>query len=412
MADDDESTPAKAPPASPSTKAPTPAKEPTPKKAAGGAKAKAKAKGKSKAAPKPKAKTSCPKKPAAHVKQTVLKKPTAAPSALKDKAKTEQEHKPKAGGGPMKRPGMAPKSKAAVKPSCFAGLKDEEENEKHESGEQPEEENMEEDPLVEPADFDMEDETKNRSKNNKFLKLLKSGSLPDWLADEWDKTKKMSAGRREKQREIVNNAMEHTQDGRLILNVDKPLFQSMKETWVKTASIEREKSLPKLLLMGKFNMGEKQFEEALREGQIYEVRTKSGALQYAWGSGEHSTERGKSTKDRAEERNEGTKKEFQEFKANAKNWKIGLFQATADSKALASTSSKEAHGEVLALECGLTDKQWSQAQGQLSLAMQAFEKVISAAKKKLQQIGCDNKEDALWLSLWLGLQSGVGIAHN
>ena len=243
MADQEAQSPGKAPPSSPRAATPakeTPAKEATPKKASVGAKAKAK--GKSKAAAKPKAKASCPKKPAAHVKQPSMKKPVAAPSAL---AKTSQESKPKAGGAPLKRPAVAPKAKA-VKP-WFTGLEEEEEQEQDESTEQPEEEKMEEDPEIEVSDFDM-DQTKDRSKNNKFLKLLRGGSLPQWLVDEWNKTKTMTAGRRERQRQIVNNAMEH-KAGHLVLNVDKPAFQSMKETWTKTASKEKELCHPLPVLL-------------------------------------------------------------------------------------------------------------------------------------------------------------------
>ena len=68
---------------------------------------------------------------------------------------------------------------------------------------------------------------KDRSKDYKFKAMYKSGQLPTWLAEEWEKASAMKSGRQERQREIVNNAIDRKADGRLLMNTDKPMFAEL-----------------------------------------------------------------------------------------------------------------------------------------------------------------------------------------
>ena len=339
-------------------------------------------------------------KPKAQVKgKTVMKKPTTKVMKVlkKPSQKTEKPQDTK------------PEKKQKKWSEGLEKTEEKKEENTEESTEGPEEEVATCDEVVDPnTNFSMPQETdqkKDRSKNAKFKKMLASGALPEWLEEEWEKSKKLKTGKTERQRMLVNQSIDHAQ-GKLVLNTDKAVFHEMKKSWTTTASVEKEKTLPKLLLMGKFSMTEAMFDKALACGDIHEVRTKSCSLQYAWSTAEQSVTKGKSQEVEASESKDGTKKDKEWFENAAKNWKIGLFQKTGNqhSEDQEKTSSSS---HCLALEDVLTDKQWNQAQQQLSLAMAAFDKVITGAKKKLQQIGPDNKEDNLYEPLNLGLQEGA-----
>ena len=102
--------------------------------------------------------------------------------------------------------------------------------------EQPEEEERTDDEelvMEEPAEPEVNQETMDRCKKAKFLKLLDDGSLPEWLEEEWQKACKLKTGKRAKQREIVNSAIDRSGvDSKLVLNVNKPIFQNM-QVWKK-----------------------------------------------------------------------------------------------------------------------------------------------------------------------------------
>ena len=105
----------------------------------------------------------------------------------------------------------------------------------HQEGERGEEEELDDDPCMDEA-FGMADKehknlpggkSKDRSKDFKFKALYKSNQLPTWLAEEWEKASMMKSGRQERQREIVNNAIDRKADGRLLMNTDKPMFAEL-----------------------------------------------------------------------------------------------------------------------------------------------------------------------------------------
>lgn len=331
---------------------------------------------------------------------------------MKSKPAPNQPKEPKQ--TPLKRPSAAeglepkPKSKAGAKTPASvwsSGLTKEEEEENH--AEEHEEEQLTCDETMDPATFEVPEPTeawqddteqgdkKNRSKNKKFLQMLAHNQVPEWLREQWQASEKMGPGRVAKQREIVNNALDLV-NGKLQLNVNKPMFTEMKSSWESQRSLEKEKSLPKLLLMGKFGMNEDTFQQALADDQIREVVLRNGAVQYAWGSAEHAREKGKSSSSSAKDEVEGNVRDKKLFEAGLKNWKIGLFKGLSRQAVGAGSSAQ------LALEDGLSEKQWTQAQQQLNLAMSAFDRVVVAAKKKLQTIGVDNRSDDLWGTLSLG----------
>ena len=94
-----------------------------------------------------------------------------------------------------------------------------------------EEEVIEEDPVENPfQEYESEDSkcTKDRSKNAKFLKMF--NSLPAYIKEAWENTKKLKTVRTEAQRVIVNEAIDRNPvTGKLVLNTEKQMFQEMKD---------------------------------------------------------------------------------------------------------------------------------------------------------------------------------------
>ena len=72
--------------------------------------------------------------------------------------------------------------------------------------------------------FECDEAKKDRSKDNKFKALLSEGSLPDYVAQAWKKTLSMKKGRTEEQRKIVNQVLDRTKDGKLMVLIPKFFF--------------------------------------------------------------------------------------------------------------------------------------------------------------------------------------------
>ena len=72
--------------------------------------------------------------------------------------------------------------------------------------------------------------------------------MPQWLADEYRRLMALKVGKRDKIRDLINQAFDH-KGGKLILSTDKPYFHNIQRTYKETKSKEAEKSLPKRLLM-------------------------------------------------------------------------------------------------------------------------------------------------------------------
>ena len=172
------------------------------------------------------------KKPASKKpsKATAVKsKPMPAVAKTKAKAKSAPKKGKECKDKDEKKPKAAPKKKPAASSStAFKCLFSSDADDVQEG----EEEEKEMDPDVH-DDFEMdggqEDETKDRCKNNKFLKMLKANQLPEFLVAEWQRVKGLKVGRLEAQRAIVNAAIDRGADGRLCLNVEKRMFADMKD---------------------------------------------------------------------------------------------------------------------------------------------------------------------------------------
>ena len=352
------------------------------------------------------------KKPAAKAKDVakVLKRPASSKAAAKPTPKPRSVMK-----SVLKRPASSNSANQTTQqkggklaPSTWAtGLmkKTEEKTEETEEGKADEEGCEEEtktvDECVEPDKFDMDDgATLNRSKNNKFIKLLESGQLPQWLSDEYHKISKLKTGKRDKMRDLINQALDH-KGGKLILSTDKPCFQTLRKTFEETKSQEIEKTLPKRLLMGKFNLSEEDFDLAVQEGDLVEVKNKKGRTQYMWDSSTHMNSQGKMQESGVGSEKQISKKQKESLEFAQQSWSIGLFVPTGDS----SGSGGQSGGPQLAIkdkQKPLSSDQWLQAAGQLKPAIDAFEVQSQKGLKCLNNIG-HNKEDALYAKLWLGL---------
>ncbi|CAJ1350817.1 unnamed protein product [Effrenium voratum] len=183
---------------------------------------------------------------------------------------------------------------------------------------------------------------------------------------------------------LVNAAFDH-KNGRLILNVDKPIFRDVQKTYQKTEASDKSKSLTKLLFKKKWNLTEEEFAQGLADKEFYEVTDAAGKLKYGWDVSEHSTTRGKEGSSAVEAIHEGNRQDAKFFMQLAGDWKIGLFSKSSSSKSgmlALHDSDKEINPE-----------QWKQAQKQLNLGMAACERLHQSAKKLLQVIGVDAKED-------------------
>ena len=265
--------------------------------------------------------------------------------------------------------------------------------------EEEEEEVLEEDPVDEkefalPKKETETKETKDRSKNNK--KLLESKQLPSWLVEAWNATMKMGPGKLERQRSIVNEAFDHS-EGKLVLNTSKPLFEEMRQTYTKTESKSSQRSLPKTLFMGQFNLSEALFEAGLQNGDFQEVVDKSGKKKYAWVEDEHVETKGKSATSMQKDSRDGKAEDKALFQKSARDWRIGLFEETGSRPAPSSSG-------LLSLEDqkrSLSEKQWNAAQEMLCKAGGAMGRFLASGDKLLQQVGVDNKESELWGKLCL-----------
>ena len=364
------------------------------RKAKASAAGKSKAKGKAKAQPKPKPKGKAQAKAKAKPKASGMKRPAAKPVEKATPSKKEKGAKEK-GTQPQKREVKEEWKDGLPKPEHDGSAAEEEGGE--EAGE--EEFVKEEDPTMDPnlnleaGGCEENDATKNRIKARKFNAMLKAGQLPSWLATAWEKTLEMGPGKQDRQRMLVNAAFDH-KNGRLILNVDKPIFRDVQKTYQKTEASDKSKSLTKLLFKKKWNLTEEEFAQGLADKEFYEVTDAAGKLKYGWDVSEHSTTRGKEGSSAVEAIHEGNRQDAKFIMQLAGDWKIGLFSKSSSSKSgmlALHDSDKEINPE-----------QWKQAQKQLNLGMAACERLHQSAKKLLQVIGVDAKEDELWSKLLLG----------
>ena len=262
-------------------------------------KAKASAAGKSK--PKGKAQAKAKAKP----KATGMKRPAAKPMEKATPSKKEKGAKEK-GAQPQKREVKEEWKDGLPKPEHDGSAAEEEGGE--EAGEEEEDPTMDPNLNLEAGGCEENDATKNRIKARKFNAMLKAGQLPSWLATAWEKTLEMGPGKQDRQRMLVNATFDH-KNGRLILNVDKPIFRDVQKTYQKTEASDKSKSLTKLLFKKKWNLTDEEFAQGLADKEFYEVADAAGKLKYGWDVSEHSTTRGKEGSSAVEAIHEGNRQD-------------------------------------------------------------------------------------------------------
>ena len=317
----------------------------------------------------------------------------------KGKGKGKESTKGKGKGKVIKNVNKKPAAKNESKEKPKKATKEEPKKEQEEDGE---EERKEIDECVDVDPFEMQgtSEKLDRSKANKFKKMAAEGQLPEWLLEEYKKILKRSTGKRDALRYLINTALDN-QQGRLVLNTTKPEFMLLQKSWKESTSAEVEKSLPRRLLQGKFRLSDESFEQALAEGDIVEVETKTGKIQYAWASSSHTTRQGKLQEQGFTKKAEGSVKDGQAMSLQLNFKKIGLFQAKGDSSGSRGPETQAIEDQK---EAPLSKTQWREAKTQLKDAIEAFDKLLRDATKKLQELQ-EGKSDPVYGGLCLGLQT-------
>ena len=171
------------------------------------------------------------------------------------------------------------------------------------------------------------------------------------------------------------------------------------ENFTQTASKSAQKALPRVLLMGKFNLTQEMFDQAIEDGDIIESTNIKGKRVYSWTMEEHVVKRGKHSKFSEEKSKQGTSRDEKYMDNLSKNWRVGLFEASSGSSGSASKPSTLAIKDVAPDERALTKKQWQDAKAQLASMMSAFDRLVQNGKKLINQMGSEMKADPLYLQL-------------
>ena len=213
-------------------------------------------------------KVATPKKGAkakATPKKAMKKKPVQKETKQKAKAKAKTQMKRPAApqpsevpdpAVPMKRPASAGAS-SSWKDGLASASSPPRDLGADLGGEEPEEEAvLEFDPEIEVAAAGNQGQAqlRDRVKMQKFLGMLSANQLPKFLQKAWEESQTMKHGKRERQTLIVNSLFDRSEQGRLVMDLEKTIFKAMQCSYVDTSSKATSKSLPKLLFMGKFSL--------------------------------------------------------------------------------------------------------------------------------------------------------------
>lgn len=374
------------------------------------AKAKGNAKGKSKAKPKTPA-----KKPASKVLKGSNKGSKGGKGAkgakpgkggAKQGKGANQEDSSSSSAVPMKRPSAnqnqesKDENKQAKKDAWKAGIMEEKVEPPQKKGQEEGEEEVghfDEDPeVLAPVEASSGAETRDRSKHNKFLQMLSSEHIPEYIAHEWEASKSMKSGKRDRQSLIVNSLFDRSSAGKLILNDQKVVFMAMKTNYNEKVKKEQCKTLPRMLFMGKFNLTAEMLQEGLEAGEFEAVETPSG-VQYGWKSHTHTKKEAERNEMGWKGQKEGGKGDMSKYNQLAGTWKSGI-KGLPSSRATGSATPLA----ILDQQAPLSEEQWQQAQAQLNQAINAYDKMETTALQLLQAIGPDNKNDPVYAVLLLG----------
>ncbi|CAE7419868.1 unnamed protein product [Symbiodinium natans] len=331
----------------------------------------------------------------AKAKNLVLKKPSAAPQSQK---RTADDDKGKGTSEKSKNKGTSDKSKSTsdkkskVISSWATPLFAEKEDAEEEGGE---EEEAEVDEEIDVFNTDPETQTKkDRAKDFKFKQMYQNNQLPDWLAAKYRETLSMKVGRVEQQRKLVNMCLDRTKDQKLVVNLNKPMFKEMQETWTKIQSKKATKTLSKTLFCGKFNLTEDAFQAGLQAGEFYEVTDENGTCKYGWDTAEHSETKAKKAASVTETAGKISKEQQGLVAAVADKWSIGLFRKASSSPKATASSSSEKKVPLAIMDQqpqSLSSKDWEMAKQQLHMAQKAFEQIKNSAQKLLTGLTKEDK---------------------
>ncbi|CAK9105307.1 unnamed protein product, partial [Durusdinium trenchii] len=173
----------------------------------------------------------------------------------------------------------------------------------------------------------------------------------------------------------------------------------MREQFSQSKSSTKDKALPKLLFMGKFNMKDEQFLQGLQDGEFFESRDSSGRLVYSWTQLEQVESRGSLTTVSMAAKQELDKNQKQVEAGAFDSWRGGLFSRDKTKALHDAASSGSAPLALCDRETELGESLWKKAQEQLHDAKRAYEKLEKDVRKGLQDVGVDAKEDPLWTTL-------------
>ena len=311
-------------------------------------------------------------------------------SSLKSKGvESGKDGKETSSGSKMKRPAAAESTswKSGIVPAKEdTGSEDEEPEEEGET--------FSPDPEVEVQDGG---EARDRSKMQKFQGMLATNSLPAFLAAEWERTLTLKVGKRERQSALVNALFDRNAAGKLIMNTQKPIFQSLHEEYQDTKTKKAFKTLPKVLFCGKFNLSPEALEQGLREGQFVEVEGPSGA-EYGWRTSTHADIKGSKSATGYKQSEEGTADMMQKYHEMSKAWKSGI------SRPAVSAGSSQRQPLAICDENSLTSEEWEVASKQLQQALAAMEQQEKNALKYMSQLE-DGEEDPLYDVVRLDIRS-------
>ena len=106
-----------------------------------------------------------------------------------------------------------------------------------------------------------------------------SRGLPEWVKKAWQATLKLSVGRQQKQRELVNRVMEHTTDGRLQITAGVVFFPCacLLQEQICGNESSQGQSFDEAPVHGEFNLTDEMFNKGLQD-----VMGEDRRARYSW----------------------------------------------------------------------------------------------------------------------------------
>ena len=339
------------------------------------------------------------KRPSAKAAGKAKAKASSKAGAQKGKAKEPKSvmktnMKKPAASGSMKKPAAAPVSTASGgkgSTSWREGIVRDAGKAEDKEVEEPEEEHVdfEEDPILDEGDVQ---DKRDRTKNAKFQVMLSNGQLPPFVQKEWERVCKMKVGKRERQTAIINAIFDRSAAGRLLLNTDKPIFETMRSDYQDTKRKKEIKTLPLILFCGKFRLSEEQVQEGVRKGQFIEVDDGNGK-EYGWRQTTFAEIKGHKSETGYRMSEEGKKDTMQKYMEMAQCWKNGIQRPRSNSSGSTTLA-------ICDVDSPLSPEEWDVASKQLQSVSAALDLLEKNAMKHMGAID-QNDDEPLYSVLQL-----------